>query len=82
MCTAAELIGTQVVGANDPAVLFRNKRLAIRTCPISDCFGFIHIARQGVRVPSADRWLKDLPYSVAIFFSGGPNQHACNRLRR
>jgi hypothetical protein len=79
MCAAAGLIGAQVVGANYPAILFRNERLAIRSCPMRDSFGFIHIARQGVSVAGADRRLKDLPYSVVIFFSNSPNRHARDR---
>jgi hypothetical protein len=79
MCAAASLIGAQVVGANYPAILFRNECLAIRPCPIGNSFGFIHIAWQGVSVAGTDRRLKDLPYRVVIFFSNGLNQHARER---
>src|SRR3984893_11562703 len=75
MVSAARLIGTKIIGANDAPTILRNEGFTIRSHPIGQRVRFAHVAGQDISLSGADRRFDYRPNGSLIIFSRRPDQH-------
>jgi len=66
MGAATKLIGAQIIGAKQPAILLGDKCLVIRPQPIRDCVLLGHVTGQRIGLACADHRLENAPDTIGV----------------
>ncbi|EGE61061.1 hypothetical protein RHECNPAF_1260040 [Rhizobium etli CNPAF512] len=76
MAPAARLIGLDIIGAEDDAILFGDEGLAVRPHPVGQRIGFREVAVERIGLAGADRRADDPPDGASVVVVCGSDQHA------